>query len=78
VDIAKKEVKLEVKKRKKKREQKNVLLNKDHVVPTRLTENWQMEQSFRKIATAGIVKLFNAVREHQKKIDGENDKKKRP
>jgi len=35
-----------------------------------------MEQSFRKIATAGIVKLFNAVREHQKKIDGENEKKK--
>eukprot|EP01125_Pyxidicula_operculata_P004583 TRINITY_DN1727_c0_g2_i1.p2 TRINITY_DN1727_c0_g2~~TRINITY_DN1727_c0_g2_i1.p2 ORF type:complete len:135 (+),score=59.35 TRINITY_DN1727_c0_g2_i1:609-1013(+) len=41
-------------------------MNKSHVVPTQDTENWTAEQQLKKIATAGVVKLFNAVKKQQK------------
>jgi len=72
VDDAKKQPKHKPKLKSKNMSKKKLLLNKDHVTLTRITENWQYEQSLKKkTATAGIVKLFNAVHQHQRNMDKE-------
>lgn len=48
-------------------EQKLASLEKNHIVPNRT--NAQMEVLLRRIATKGVVKLFNAVSTHQKKMN---------
>eukprot|EP00741_Cyanophora_paradoxa_P003507 tig00000711_g3405.t1 len=49
------------------RKEKKRLLDKDHVVPT--NETLDFEKALRRIATRGVVKLFNAVSKQQKTIE---------
>ena len=50
------------------------LLEKDLVVPTLKTGNY--EKALRKIATRGVVTLFNAIRTHQKAKEDDSSSKK--
>ena len=50
------------------------LLSKDLVVPTLKTGNY--EKALRKIATRGVVTLFNAIRTHQKAKEDDSGSKK--
>ena len=52
--------------KKEKRDAKKAILDKNHVIPTR--SNAHTEVLLRKIATKGVVKLFNAVSAHQKSM----------
>jgi len=52
---------------------KRTLLNKDLVQPTHLTANY--EKSLRKIATRGVVALFNAIKTHQRSADTDSNRK---
>lgn len=48
--------------------QRKLFKNKDHKVPT--FEGAELESKLRKVATRGVVKLFNAIKAHQKSISG--------
>ena len=50
------------------------LLDKDLVIPTLKTGNY--EKALRKIATRGVVTLFNAIRTHQKAKEDDSGSKK--
>jgi len=58
------------------KEQKRLILNKDHLQLNADNQNWEQERKLRQIATNGVVKLFNAVREHQKQFGKELEKEK--
>lgn len=60
------DIKEEFENKKTLREKKSDALELNHVLPTR--SNAQNEILLRKIATKGVVKLFNAVSAHQKKL----------
>jgi len=51
--------------------QRKLFKNKDHKVPT--FEGAEMESKLRKVATRGVVKLFNAIKAHQKSQSGGDD-----
>lgn len=44
-------------------------MEKDHIKPAIETENWNFEKNLRKIATRGVVKLFNAIKAAQRGAD---------
>ncbi|XP_065647192.1 RRP15-like protein isoform X2 [Hydra vulgaris] len=58
------EIKEKILEKKKKIEERTLVKEKCHVIPTR--SNAQREILLKKIATKGVVKLFNAVNAHQK------------
>ncbi|KAJ2827030.1 pre-60S ribosomal particles component [Coemansia erecta] len=60
------EEKLNYRARKALVEEKRALLNKDRVVPT--LENFDHERRLRKIATRGVIKLFNVVKAQQSEL----------
>jgi len=61
---------------KNKKEQQRLLWDKDHVKLTSEIENWEEEKRLKKIATKGVVQLFNAVSQHQKLLKKEKNKDK--
>ncbi|KAJ2510821.1 pre-60S ribosomal particles component [Coemansia sp. RSA 2049] len=62
-----KEEKLNYRARKALTEEKRLLLSKDRVVPTFETMNY--ERGLRKVATRGVIKLFNVVKAQQAELD---------
>ncbi|XP_001640769.2 RRP15-like protein [Nematostella vectensis] len=57
----------EMKKKKAKAQEKHAILEKDHIIPDK--SNLDYDRNLVKIATRGVVKLFNAVSKHQKEMD---------
>ncbi|KAJ2908787.1 pre-60S ribosomal particles component [Coemansia aciculifera] len=47
-------------------EEKRMLLNKDRVIPT--LENFDYERKLRKVATRGVIKLFNVIKAQQTEL----------
>ncbi|KAJ1731836.1 pre-60S ribosomal particles component [Coemansia sp. Benny D160-2] len=62
-----KEEKLNYRARKALTEERRLLLSKDRVVPTFETMNY--ERGLRKVATRGVIKLFNVVKAQQAELD---------
>ncbi|KAJ2663008.1 pre-60S ribosomal particles component [Coemansia sp. RSA 1200] len=62
-----KEEKLNYRARKALTEEKRLLLSKDRVIPTFETMNY--ERGLRKVATRGVIKLFNVVKAQQAELD---------
>lgn len=48
-------------------EEKRSLLNKDRVIPS-ITDNYEYERKLRKVATRGVIKLFNVVKAQQTEL----------
>jgi hypothetical protein len=71
VDIHTKEEKKKRQQLKKNKYQKQLLLSKGHVELTDENEDLAEELRLKRLATQGIVKLFNTVREHQVKATAE-------
>jgi len=65
------ELKEEIAAKKAKRKEKSELLELNHVLPTR--SNAPTEALLKRIATKGVVKLFNAVSAHQKTVQSKLD-----
>ncbi|KAJ2618351.1 pre-60S ribosomal particles component [Coemansia sp. RSA 1694] len=47
-------------------DEKRMLLNKDRVIPT--LENFDYEKKLRKVATRGVIKLFNVIKAQQTEL----------
>ncbi|KAJ2745418.1 pre-60S ribosomal particles component [Coemansia sp. BCRC 34301] len=47
-------------------DEKRMLLNKDRVIPT--LENFEYERKLRKVATRGVIKLFNVIKAQQTEL----------
>ncbi|KAI8866662.1 Rrp15p-domain-containing protein [Ramicandelaber brevisporus] len=62
------EEKIEYKARKLLAREKKELLDKGHTVPADVTYHAELEKQLRKVATRGVVKLFNAIKTHQKTL----------
>eukprot|EP01126_Amoeba_proteus_P041594 TRINITY_DN4477_c0_g1_i5.p1 TRINITY_DN4477_c0_g1~~TRINITY_DN4477_c0_g1_i5.p1 ORF type:complete len:146 (+),score=52.67 TRINITY_DN4477_c0_g1_i5:348-785(+) len=55
---------------------RKIIHNRNHVIITPENENWEKERNLKKVATEGVVLLFNAVRKYQRSQVSEEEEKK--
>eukprot|EP00455_Lapot_gusevi_P053631 TRINITY_DN8414_c0_g1_i3.p1 TRINITY_DN8414_c0_g1~~TRINITY_DN8414_c0_g1_i3.p1 ORF type:complete len:209 (-),score=60.85 TRINITY_DN8414_c0_g1_i3:24-593(-) len=72
----KQKLKLERRKERELRREKKLLADLEHVIPDFSTGDY--EKKLLKIATRGVVTLFNAVAKHQKSLDNKADDEEGP
>eukprot|EP01130_Rhizamoeba_saxonica_P002750 TRINITY_DN12506_c0_g1_i1.p1 TRINITY_DN12506_c0_g1~~TRINITY_DN12506_c0_g1_i1.p1 ORF type:complete len:197 (+),score=69.16 TRINITY_DN12506_c0_g1_i1:130-720(+) len=76
IDDKIKEEKMRLQQDKKAKVDKKLIMNKDYKELSNHNENWNQERSFKKMATKGVVQLFNAVaKQNPDSIATKNTKK---